>query len=86
MGKKSRGRPHQKLVEQLGDVSSRRSPHPILRRAWSPQTPFRYLNSVNRLVRTRMARGQAARCQVVWQGPPGTTRSPYADLEAVHSS
>jgi len=29
-----------------------------------------------------MAQGQAARCQVVWQGPPGITRSPYADCAA----
>ena len=35
-----------------------------------------YLNSMNRLVRTRMAQGQAARCQVVWQGLRGLPGAP----------
>ena len=54
-----RGRQHKALVEKLGDGPSRRPSHSILRSAWSPTTPFRYLNSMNRLVRTRMPGGVA---------------------------
>ena len=54
-----RGRKHQALVEKLGDVPSRRASCSLFRPDWSPTPPRRYLNSMNRLVRTRMPGGVA---------------------------